>query len=110
MARAMVLVINDGELAPLIDECQRDLLEIVDDRHGCRSAIITSLLPVPHRHTAINALTLADEGRDTAAPSAMPNPSQSLYGKFGIPQLLELPNIAWHIAHPDWRSRNTADN
>ena len=60
MARTDVLVIDDWGLAPLTDESRRDLLEIVDDRHGCHSTIITSQLPVPHWHAAIGDPTLAD--------------------------------------------------
>ena len=60
MARTEVLVIDDWGLARLTDESRRDLLEIVDDRHGCRSTIITSQLPVPHWHAAIGDPTLAD--------------------------------------------------
>lgn len=60
MARTDVLVIDDWGLAPLTDESRRDLLEIVDDRHGCRSTVITSQLPVPHWHAAIGDPTLAD--------------------------------------------------
>ncbi len=47
-------------LAPLTDESRRDLLEIFDDRHGTRSTIITSQLPVKHWHEAIGDPTLAD--------------------------------------------------
>lgn len=60
LAKAEVLVIDDWGLAPLTDESRRDLLEIVDDRHGSRSTIITSQLPVPHWHEAIGDPTLAD--------------------------------------------------
>lgn len=60
LARTEVLVIDDWGLAPLTDESRRDLLEIVDDRHGCRSTLITSQLPVPHWHAAIGDPTLAD--------------------------------------------------
>ena len=60
LARTEVIVIDDWGLAPLTDESRRDLLEIVDDRHGCRSTLITSQLPVPHWHAAIGDPTLAD--------------------------------------------------
>lgn len=60
LAKTDVLVIDDWGLAPLTDESRRDLLEIVDDRHGCRSTLITSQLPVPHWHAAIGDPTLAD--------------------------------------------------
>lgn len=35
-------------------------VEIVDDRHGCCSTIITSQLPVAHWHAAIGDPDLAD--------------------------------------------------
>lgn len=60
MAKTEVLVIDDWALAPLTDEGRRDLLEIFDDRHGARSTIVTSQLPVRHWHDAIGDPTLAD--------------------------------------------------
>ena len=60
LAKTDVLVIDDWALAPLTDESRRDLLEIFDDRHGTRSTIITSQLPVKHWHEAIGDPTLAD--------------------------------------------------
>jgi hypothetical protein len=42
---------EDGQppgLAPLTSQQGRDLLEIVDDRHGRGSTIVTSQLPVDH--------------------------------------------------------------
>ena len=60
LAKTDVLVIDDWGLAPLSDESRRDLLEIFDDRHGARSTIITSQLPVKHWHEAIGDPTLAD--------------------------------------------------
>jgi len=60
LAKTDVLVIDDWGLAPLTDESRRDLLEIFDDRHGARSTLITSQLPVPHWHAAIGDPTLAD--------------------------------------------------
>ena len=60
LAKTDVLLIDDWGLAPLSDESRRDLLEIFDDRHGTRSTIITSQLPVKHWHAAIGDPTLAD--------------------------------------------------
>ena len=60
LAKTDVLVIDDWALAPLTDEGRRDLLEIFDDRHGARSTIITSQLPVQHWHESIGDPTLAD--------------------------------------------------
>ncbi|AGA34475.1 ISPsy4, transposition helper protein [Thioalkalivibrio nitratireducens DSM 14787] len=39
---------------------RRDLLELLDDRHPCRSTLVTSQLPVEHWHDAIGDPTLAD--------------------------------------------------
>ena len=41
-------------------EQRRDLLEIVDDRHGRGSTIITSQVPVDHWHDVIGDPDLAD--------------------------------------------------
>lgn len=60
IAKTEVLVIDEWGLAPLTDESRRDLLEIFDDRHGTRSTIITSQLPVKHWHVSIGDQTLAD--------------------------------------------------
>ena len=39
---------------------RNDLLELLDDRIGSRSTLITSQLPVKHWHEAIGDPTLAD--------------------------------------------------
>ena len=39
---------------------RRDLLELLDDRHGQRSTLVTSQLPVEHWHEVIGDPTLAD--------------------------------------------------
>jgi DNA replication protein DnaC len=59
-ARTELLVLDDWALAPLTDEQRRDLLEIFDDRHGNRSTLVTSQLPVEHWHEAVGDPTLAD--------------------------------------------------
>jgi DNA replication protein DnaC len=60
LARAHVLVIDDLGLAPMTDAERRDLLEVVEDRHGHSSTIITSQLPVEHWHEQIGDPTIAD--------------------------------------------------
>ena len=44
----------------LAPSARRDLLEILEDRHGRGSTIVTSQLPVDHWHEAIGDPTLAD--------------------------------------------------
>jgi DNA replication protein DnaC len=53
LARVDVLLIDDWGLAPLADQERRDVLEILEDRYGDRSTIITSQLP-PARGTTIS--------------------------------------------------------
>jgi DNA replication protein DnaC len=60
LAKADLLVIDDWGLSPLDDEQRRDLLEIMDDRHGNRSTLITSQLPVENWHETIGDGTIAD--------------------------------------------------
>lgn len=60
LARIDVLLIDDWGLATLDDVHRRDLLELLDDRHGTRSTIVTSQLPLEHWHAAIGDGTLAD--------------------------------------------------
>ncbi len=60
LARASLLILDDMGLAPLTDPERRDLLEVVEDRHGSASTIITSQLPVEHWHESIGDPTIAD--------------------------------------------------
>ena len=50
LARVELLILDDWGLAPLTPEQGRDLLEVLDDRHGRSSTIVTSQLPVEHWH------------------------------------------------------------
>jgi DNA replication protein DnaC len=60
LARVQLLILDDWALAPLAAEHRRDLLEIMDDRHGRAATIVTSQLPVDAWHAAIGDPTLAD--------------------------------------------------
>ena len=60
IARVELLILDDWGLATLTPEQGRDLLEIVDDRHGRGSTIVTSQLPVEHWHEVIANPTIAD--------------------------------------------------
>jgi len=55
-----LLILDDWGLAPLAPEQRRDLLEIMDDRHGRTATIVTSQLPVDAWHVTIGDPTLAD--------------------------------------------------
>jgi len=60
LARADVLVLDDWGLVPIREPERRDLLEIIDDRHGSRSTIVASQLPVEKWHDHIGDPTIAD--------------------------------------------------
>lgn len=60
LSRADLLAIDDFGLAPLTDAERRDLLEVVEERHGTGSVIIASQLPVSSWHEVIGEPTLAD--------------------------------------------------
>ncbi len=59
-ARVGVLVIDDFGLQPLTAQQAGDLLEVVEDRVGRRSTVVTSQLPVALWHEALGEPTLAD--------------------------------------------------
>ena len=70
LAKTEVLVIDDFGLAKLSAENRRDLLEIIEDRHGVRSTIVTSQLPVEKWHAVVGDPTLADAILDRLVHSA----------------------------------------
>ena len=70
LAKTEVLVIDDFGLAKLTAGNRRDLLEIIEDRYGIRSTVVTSQLPVEKWHDAIGDPTLADAILDRLVHSA----------------------------------------
>ena len=51
--------ISVARLAPVQDQERRDLLEILEDRYGSRSTIVTSQLPPGQWHDHLGEPTLA---------------------------------------------------
>ena len=60
LAKTDLLIIDDWGLDVLTQQQRNDLLEIMEDRHGCGATLITSQLPISHWHEAIGDPTLAD--------------------------------------------------
>jgi len=60
IARADVLLIDDWALSPARDSDRHDLLEIIEDRYGHKSTIITSQLPPSKWHEYLGDPTVAD--------------------------------------------------
>lgn len=60
LAKTDLLLIDDWGLAPPTAAERSDLLEVLDDRVGTRSTVITSQLPIEHWHEYLGEPTLAD--------------------------------------------------
>lgn len=65
-----LIIIDDFGLTPLDNHVRLALLQILEDRYGKRSTIITSQLPVNKWHQFINEPTLADAIMDRLSGSA----------------------------------------
>ena len=60
LGNVQLLILDDWGLQPLDAQARHDLLEILEDRYGRRSTIITSQLPVESWHAVIGDPTYAD--------------------------------------------------
>lgn len=60
LAKYAVLVIDDWGLAKLGEKERRDILEVLEDRHGITSTIISSQIPIEKWHDIIGDPTIAD--------------------------------------------------
>lgn len=60
LARTRVLIVDDWLMQKLTAEQRRDLMEVIDDRHGRASTVIATQLPVERWHDMIGDPTYAD--------------------------------------------------
>jgi len=60
LAKIELLIMDDWGLEKLNLGQRNDLLEIMEDRHGLKSTLITGQLPIEQWHKAIGDATLAD--------------------------------------------------
>lgn len=60
LAKTSLLAIDDFALHPMNDDARRDCLELIEDRCGKRSTLITSQIPLDRWYEAIGDPTLAD--------------------------------------------------
>ncbi|RLB87578.1 MAG: AAA family ATPase [Deltaproteobacteria bacterium] len=70
LLRAKVLVLDDLGLSPMSAQERRDLLEVVEDRHGLTSTIVAAQLPIEHWHENIRDPTIADAVLDRLVHNA----------------------------------------
>ena len=60
LSKMKVLVVDDLGLAPMSAPERRDFLEVIEDRHGFSSTIVTTQLPLSSWHDNIKDPTIAD--------------------------------------------------
>jgi DNA replication protein DnaC len=60
LAKTALLILDDWGLASLSDENRRDVLELLEDRHGRGATIVTSQFPVEHWHEALGSPTTSE--------------------------------------------------
>ena len=70
LAKLDLLVIDDFAISPMGAPHRNDLLEVLDDRVGTRSTLITSQLPVKAWHSFLDDPTLADAILDRVVHSS----------------------------------------
>jgi DNA replication protein DnaC len=70
LAKYALLVIDDWGLAKLGDKERRDILEVLEDRHGITSTIIASQIPTEKWHDTIGDPTIADAVMDRLVHNA----------------------------------------
>ena len=59
-AKTDLPILDDWGLAPFTATQRRDMLELLDDRYGNRSTLVTSQMPVDKWHALIGDPTLGD--------------------------------------------------
>jgi DNA replication protein DnaC len=60
LAKTTVLLLDDLGISPMNDHERKDLLEVIEDRHGIVSTIVTSQLPIKAWHDTVGDPTIAD--------------------------------------------------
>lgn len=70
ISRRDLLILDDWGLKPLAQQERHDLLEIMEDRHGNRSTLVTSQLPIEKWHEYLGDPTLADAIMDRLVHNA----------------------------------------
>jgi DNA replication protein DnaC len=70
LARFDLLILDDWGLSPLHDQGRRDFFEVIEDRDGTRSTIVTSQIPTTKWHEYLGDPTIADAIADRLLHSA----------------------------------------
>jgi DNA replication protein DnaC len=70
LERQTLIILDDFGLAPMTQEVRLTILQLLEDRYGKKSIIITSQLPVAKWYEYINDPTLADAIMDRMTANA----------------------------------------
>lgn len=60
LLKADLLILDDWGMQPLNTAQRQDLMELIEDRHGRRSTLIASQLPVKNWYDYIGETTMSD--------------------------------------------------
>ncbi|MCP3883711.1 MAG: ATP-binding protein [Sulfitobacter sp.] len=60
LAKTDLIILDDWGIQKIAAAQRNDLMEVIEDRHGLRSTLIGSQLPIEHWHEFIGEATLAD--------------------------------------------------
>jgi DNA replication protein DnaC len=60
LAKTDLIILDDWGIQKIAPAQRNDLMEVIEDRHGLRSTLIASQLPIEHWHDFIGEATLAD--------------------------------------------------
>ena len=70
LAKLDLLILDDWGITPLSDQERRDLMEVIEDRDGTRSTLVTSQIPITKWHDYLGDPTIADAIADRLLHSA----------------------------------------
>ena len=70
LARTRLLILDDWAMVKLTADQRRDLMEVIDDRHGRGSTIVATQVPVDRWHDQIGDPTYADAIMDRLVHNA----------------------------------------
>lgn len=70
MKKPDLLILDDFGMAPIDPAACRDFLEVIDERHGAKSVLITAQLPVSSWHGIFDDATIADAVLDRLVHNA----------------------------------------
>ena len=60
MERSQLIILDDFGIQPLDAQSRSMFMEIIEDRHGKASTLITSQVPISKWHEVIGEVTIAD--------------------------------------------------